>query len=110
MGLGDRAADRQSHANPIGPGRVERFEEPVEFSESSAGPMSCTSTAMRFAPSMPETIVSSRRPVAGTSHRLYGVDDQVNRYLLQLDPICRNQRQVVRKPRLPPEAIALHLA
>ena len=39
-------------------------------------------------------------PIAGTRHRFDGVDDQINHYLLQLDPIGRDEGQVVREPAL----------
>ena len=58
---------------------------------------------------MPDTIVSSRGSADDTAHRLDGIDDEIDDYLLQLDPICRDERQVVRKPVLQADAMALHL-
>jgi hypothetical protein len=62
VSLGDRAADREAHANPIGLGRVKGLEQSVEFLriEPGAGVLHFDDYAVRIV--YAETIVSSRGP------------------------------------------------
>ena len=81
MGLGDRAADRQSHANPIGFGRVERLEQPVEFLriEPRTGVLHFDYYVVRIVCAGHDRKLS--RPVTGTSHCIDGIGDQINEHL-----------------------------
>src|ERR1700730_6613492 len=109
MGIDDRAADRQSHANPFGFGRVKRLEKPVELLRIEPW-----ASVMHFGENIVRIVYAGDdrklpRSVAGATHRFDGVDDQIDHYLLQLDPIREDERQVVREPALEPDAVALHL-
>ena len=109
MGLGDRAADRQSHTDPVGFGRVEGLEQAVQFLriEARAGVLHLDEHIV--------PIIYARydlefpRSVAGASHGFNSIDDQIYHYLLQLDAICRNERQIMSKPPLQLDAGTLHL-
>jgi hypothetical protein len=104
----DRAADRQPHADPIGLGRVERLEQPVEIRriDPRAGIVDFDEHAVGIALAGGNRKLA--RSVSGAGHRLNGVDHQIHDHLLQLDTIRRNERQVVRKPRPEPDAAAFH--
>jgi hypothetical protein len=48
------------------------------------------------------------RPVLDAGHRLDGIDDEIDHYLLQLHPISRYERQVVCKRGLQPDTVPQH--
>ena len=45
--------------------------------------------------------------IADAGHRVEGIDNEIDDYLLQLHPISRDERQVVCKPGLQPDPIPL---
>jgi hypothetical protein len=107
MGLGDRAADRQPHADPIGLARVEGLEQSVELLriEPRTGILHFDEHIVRFHAGHDRKLA---RSAADTAHRFDGIDDEIDEYLLQLDPIRREERQVSHKPALQADAIAMH--
>src|SRR5438067_5091414 len=108
MRLDYRAADRQPHANPIGLGRIEGLEQSIEFRRinSWAGILHFDKHGIWIVLARGNRQLT--RSASDTAHRLDGIDEQIHDHLLQLDPIRRNQSQVVRKPRLQLNAILLH--
>jgi hypothetical protein len=109
MGFDDRTADRQSHAYPVGLGRVEWVEEALETLRAQSGTRISHNDehAVRLLHSADHQLAG---PLAGVAHRFDGVDDQVDDNLLQLDAIASNERQALRELRLQRDAIAQQFA
>ena len=108
MSLDDGAADRQSHANPIRLGRIERLEQSIEvrWTNSWAGILHFDKHEVWIVLARGNRELT--RSVSEAAHGLDGIDEQIHDHLLQLDPIRCNQSQVFRKPSLQPDAILLH--
>src|SRR5271166_4527096 len=109
MGLDDRAADRQPHAHPVGFGGVEGLERSVEFLrfEPRTGVLHFDDYVVRIVYTGDDRKLAWA--IAGISHRFDGVDNQIDHYLLQLDPIRRDEGQIVGEPVLQSDGIALRL-
>src|SRR6516164_7775590 len=92
MSLNDRAADRQARTHSLRLGRVEGFKEAWEALRSQPRPGIPYPDAHAFLGGL-----AADHEVAlvfgNAAHRLDGIDDQVQHYLLQLHPIAINARQ-----------------
>src|SRR6516162_2380763 len=92
MGLDDRAADCESHADSIGLGRVEGLEQAIEIRriDSRAGVFHFDEHVVRI--SLTRDNRELARSVADSVHCLDGIDDYIHDHLLQLAPLRRNKR------------------
>ena len=106
----DRSADREPHTHALGLGGVERVEQTFKTLRVQSrarilhgdehGARGLLSSADQQLP----------RPLGDTAHRLDGVEDQIENYLLQLDSISLNERQALRELRLHRDIVFHHFA
>ena len=100
MRLYDRAADRETHAHPLRLGRIESVEEMLQIF--------CTQprTRILYRDKYPLRFIraGSNQQLAyiraGSTHRLDRVHHQIENDLLQLDPVCQNDRHIIGELRL----------
>src|ERR1043166_10027465 len=89
----DRAANCQSHPHAAGFGRVERFEQALEPFRVQSGPGIPYRDAPPGRPVFAAGDQQLARAIALRSHRLDGIEDQIEHDLLQLDAISINAWQ-----------------
>src|SRR5450631_4592112 len=91
VGLDDRSADRQAHAHAAGFGGEEGVEQPV----SILGGKSDTAVAYRDQHVVDFLLERSdhqfARSVRDWLNRIDAIDDEIEDYLLQLDPIAEDR-------------------
>src|ERR1700740_2786761 len=92
VGFDNRPADRESKPQTARLRRVESFEHTVKSRrcESRSRISHLYRHAIRFVTGADEQL---SLPFADAAHRLDGIDDQVEQYLLELDPISLHTRQ-----------------
>ena len=91
--LDDRAANRQAHPHAVGFGREERVEYPIDVLRAD----SCPGVRNRhhYAVAFVRLGLDAQDPrLIFRRHRVNGVHDQVEKHLLQLDPISSYLRQL----------------
>ena len=92
MCFDDRAADRKSHSEPAGLGRVERVEQPVDARCVNPG-----ARVLHGNQNLISVLVRSDQEIAGalidSGHCLHPVHDKIDENLLDLDSIATNGRK-----------------
>lgn len=105
MRFNDRTANRQAHPQAAGLGRVEGLEG--EFGrrrwQTRTRILHQDERSTGFGLAGGDQQLS--RPLRHPAHCFDGIDYQVQDDLLQLDPICSNERQAIRKSRLHRNAV-----
>src|SRR5271154_7454066 len=99
MRFDNRAADREAHAHAVGLRRVEGFKETRQAlrAQPMAGIPHRDAYALRLDTHGADVYFAVA--VLNATHRLDGVDDQVQHHLLQLHPIALDAWQLVRQLR-----------
>src|SRR6476469_8070490 len=99
MGFDNRAAYREADAHAVGLRRVEGFKEARQAlrAQPVAGIPHRDAHALRLDTHGAD--VQFAVAVLNATHRLDGIDDQVQHHLLQLDPIALDTRQLRRQLR-----------
>src|SRR5215212_7941462 len=93
MSLDDRAADRQAHAHTVGFSREKRVENPIDVLRVD----SCPAVRNRYHDAVAFVWLrfDAEHPwIFLGGHRVNGICDQVDQYLLQLTSISSHLRQV----------------
>ena len=94
--LDDRAADRQAHPHALGLGREGRREDPVSLARADSGAGIRDRQGHGVAVARLRTDRQDSR-LAPLRHRVDGVDDEVEKHLLQLDPVTGHDRDLLHR-------------
>jgi hypothetical protein len=99
MGFDDRAADREAHAHAVGLRRLEGFKQTRQAlrAQPVAGIPHCDAHALRLDTHGADVYFAVA--VLNATHRLDGIDDQVQHHLLKSHPIALDARQLARQLR-----------
>jgi len=109
VGLNDRAANREAHPHAIGFGREQRIEYPIGVLRIDSHP----GIGYGHHDLIVLTGFGLHEQVARLllrGHRVDGVCDQVDEYLLQLNSVCSYVRQLPPRLRLNPYSVPLQIA
>jgi hypothetical protein len=103
--IDNRSANREPHTHAVGLGGVERVKHTVKTlrTKSRAGILHCDEHGARGLLSSADQQLP--RPLGNAAHRLDGVEDQIENYLLELDSVYSNERQTLRELRLRRDAV-----